>query len=381
MKESTKIAIIVFSLLCLGLVMVYSTSAIYANEKYNDSMYFFKKCVVFTLLSLLGLMIGYYLNYRILGKLSPYIFMLTFISLFLVFTPLGLSAGGARRWVNLFAFSFQPSEIMKYTAIIFLSSFLAKHLDNRMSLWQFFVPAVFIIGLCVFPVFLEPDFGTTFLIGSVSIILLVVAGARLRYIAFIFFMTLPAIFMAVIKASYRLKRVLVFVDPWKEAQSTGYQIIQSFIAIQTGGLTGLGLGESRQKLFYLPEAHTDFIFSIIGEELGFVGTMVILLFFFFFIYFGLKIAVKAHNPFGKFVAVGIVTMIGFQAFLNMGVVTGLLPTKGLPLPFISYGGTNLIMTMFAVGILMNIERQAIPKTVNDMEMPKVNKIISKYTGA
>lgn len=364
MKEShTKIIIIVFMLICTGMIMIYSTSAIYASQKYQDYLYIFKKSLMWISLSIMAFIGGYVINYRTLGKCSLFFFILAIASLFLIFTPLGYEAGGARRWINLHFFVFQPSEIMKYASVLFLSYFLAQRLEKRESLGGFFIPALMIIGFATLPVFIEPDFGTSVLIGMVGIIILIVAGVRIRHVTFLFFLSLPAVFLMIIREPYRMKRILVFLDPWKDPLVTGYQIIQSFLAFQSGGWTGLGLGESRQKLFYLPEAHTDFIFSILGEEFGFGGTSFVCLLFFLFIFFGFRIAVRAKSPFGKFLAMGLVSMIGLQAFLNMGVVTGILPTKGLPLPFISYGGTSLMMTMAAVGVLLNIERLSRQKNV------------------
>ncbi|MBN1521621.1 MAG: putative lipid II flippase FtsW [Candidatus Aureabacteria bacterium] len=378
MRESTKIVIIVFCLVAIGVVMIYSTSAIYASTRYQDYLYFFKRSLIWILLSVAGFFVGYFISYKWMGKCSFFVFLFAMGLLFLVFTPFGVEAGGARRWVNLRFLSFQPSEIMKFASVLFLSSFMAKHHEKSGSLTGFFIPVLMIISLSTLPIFAEPDFGTSALIGSVGMMILIVAGAKIRYIAFLFFSMLPAVYLTVVQVPYRLQRVLVFLDPWKEAKSTGYQIIQSFIAIQSGGIFGVGLGESRQKLFYLPEAHTDFIFSILGEELGFLGAVGVVVLFFLFIYYGLKIALRADNPFGKFFASGLVAMIGIQAFLNMGVVTGVLPTKGLPLPFISYGGTNLVMTMVAVGVILNIDRFSREKTALKVSVKEQKTRISKY---
>ncbi|MCK5706958.1 MAG: putative lipid II flippase FtsW [Candidatus Aureabacteria bacterium] len=361
LRENTILIILVFALIGFGMVMIYSTSAIYASKRYNDYLFFFKKSVIFSFISLIGLAVGFFINYRFLGRLSLTLFILSFIALFLVFTPFGVEAGGARRWVNFHFFAFQPSEIMKFISVLFLSYFMASRLEHRKSFSGFFLPILFIIGMSTLPILIEPDFGTTALVGTVGILLIIAAGSRLRYVFSLFIAVLPFVYFMIVQTPYRLKRVMVFLNPWKEARSTGYQIIQSFIAFQSGGWNGLGLGGSRQKLFYLPEAHTDFIFSIIGEELGFIGTLSVLIVFAMFIFFGLKIAVRCENPFGKLLAFGLVSMIGLQAFLNMGVVTGILPTKGLPLPFISYGGTNLVMTMIAIGVLLNISRLSVQK--------------------
>jgi len=215
-----------------------------------------------------------------------------------------------------------------------------------------------VLGLFMGLIVLQPDLGTVMLLGAVAFILFFVAGIRWSHLLIVFLMSLPVLYQFIFKVTYRRNRILAFLNPWQDPEGTGFQIIQSFIALGSGGLTGLGLGESRQKLFYLPEAHTDFIFSIIGEELGLIGSLSVLSLFAILIFLGFRIALKSKDLFGKLLALGIVSLLGLQALINISVVTGSLPTKGLALPFISYGGSNLIMSLLMVGILMNVAKLA-----------------------
>ena len=273
--------------------------------------------------------------------------------------PFSHAAGGAKRWLQLGPLSFQVSELAKFTLIVYLADFLSrKPLSTLQNFWKGFLPPALMLGVFLGLILLQPDLGTVIAIGLVAVILFYLGRARMVFLLASFLAALPALTLLLFRVPYRRRRILAFLDPWDDPQGIGFQIIQSFIALGSGGLHGLGLGQSRQKLFYLPEAHTDFIFSIIGEELGLIGTLAICFLFFVFLVLGIRIAVKALDLFGCLLASGIVSMICLQAIINIGVVTGSLPTKGLPLPFISFGGSSLLINLVSIGVLLNIAKQS-----------------------
>jgi cell division protein FtsW len=272
-----------------------------------------------------------------------------------VFIPgIGRNIGGATRWLNLGPLSFQPSEAAKVAMIIFLAYSLEKKSRKIKSFAVGFVPNVIFMGVVASSILYQRDFGSAAIIASVTWFMMFVAGVRLPYLIGMFVAFLPAVFLLITGSEYRRKRIFAFLNPWNDQYGSGFQMIQSLVAFNEGGWFGKGLGQGQQKLFYLPEAHTDFIFSVIGEELGLVGVMLVMAMFSFFCYRGFKIALEAPDLFGKFLAVGCTLLVGFEAILNLAVVMGLLPTKGLTLPFISYGGSSLVISLVAVGILLNI---------------------------
>lgn len=342
-------------LLGMGVVMIYSTSAILAQEKFGDGTYFLKRELLWASFGMIALYIGYRVPYYFWGKISSLLLLLTGGLLILVLIPsIGHEVGGARRWLKLGSFGVQPSEIAKYTIIIFLSKWLSTHQEDIKSFTRGFLSPMIILGLFVGMVLVQPDLGTSVGIGVIGLVLLFVAGTRLRYLFSLLLLSLPALYFFIVNVPYRRARILAFMDPWKDPQGVGFQIIQSFIALGSGGLTGVGLGESRQKLFYLPEAHTDFIFSIIGEELGFIGALVVCLAYLVLFFLGFRIVLKTKDLAGHLMGLGIVGFMALQTVVNIGVVTGSLPTKGLPLPFISFGGSSLVLSMAGMGILMNL---------------------------
>jgi cell division protein FtsW len=267
---------------------------------------------------------------------------------------IGRSTGGAKRWINLGLFSLQPSELAKIVVIIFTAYLIGKKGERIQNFTKGFLPVIFISGFYIMLILAQKDLGSAFVLGSVVFLMLYVSGTHIKYLAGMLFLSAPALYFLIFSVSFRKRRILAFLDPWKYRLEYGYQIIQSFVAFKSGGLTGVGLGESRQKLFYLPEAHTDFIFSVLGEEFGMLGVLFVMSLFLIFIARGFKIALKTHDPFGMYLALGLTLLIGFEAFINFGVVMGILPTKGLALPFISYGGTSLIASLIAVGIILNV---------------------------
>jgi cell division protein FtsW len=346
-------------LLGLGIVMIYSSSSIFAAQKFHDSAYFLKKQVLFGICGIMCMFVTMRMPYFFFKKLAYPLWLGSIVLLVLVLVPgIGIKVGGAVRWLRFGPLSFQPAELAKLTVIILLSYSLAKKEHNRINNFSIGVlpHLILVIPVCSL-IFLQPDFGTAMMFIGLLFIMLFVAGISTKYLAILSAMASMAAMLLIISKGYRLERILAFIDPWKNATDTGYHIIQSFLAFGSGGLLGTGLGRGTQKLFYLPEPHTDFILSVIGEELGFLGVLLVIVLFIVMVICGIKIATHAHDLFGTYMALGISILIGFQAVINMGVVMGLLPTKGIPLPFISYGGSSLLINLIGVGILLSISTQ------------------------
>ncbi len=277
--------------------------------------------------------------------------------LFLVLVPgVGSVVNGARRWIKFFGLGFQPSELAKLAIIIYIADFTSRKGYAIRDLKFGFFPALAAILFTAGLILVEPDMGTAVAIGFIGFVLLFAAGVKLKHMFFMAAGALPVLIAAVLHKPYRVRRFLAFMNPWEDARGAGFQVIQSFIALGSGGFAGVGLGGSRQKLFYLPESHTDFIFSIIGEELGFLGTASVLMLFAIFIWYSMRIAFRSGDGFASKVALGISVMMAFEVAVNIGVSAGMFPTKGLPLPFISYGGSSLLCHLAAVGLLLNISR-------------------------
>jgi len=279
----------------------------------------------------------------------------SFVLLLLVFLPhIGVTAGGARRWIRLWPTTFQPSELVKLAMVIFLAKYMSADTYHTERFSSFIKP---VIVMAVFQVvFLkQPDFGATMSLGLLTFGLLFISGMRLRYLASVLVLAIPVIYKLVMEP-YRLRRITSFLDPWKDPQGSGFQLIQSFISIGSGGLTGLGLGESKQKLSFLPASHTDFIFCLVGEELGLIGASLVIALFLVLFLRGISIAAKSRDSFHYYLAYGLTMMISLQALINFAVVTGMVPTKGLPLPFMSYGGSALLVNMAVIGLLLKISR-------------------------
>ncbi len=343
-------------LVLVGIVLVYSTSAIYAQEKYGDSLYFFKHHIVYAIVGLLAMFGCLWIPKDWFKKISYPFLVVSIVSLLLVFIPsVGHRAGNAVRWIKFEWFHFQPAEIVKL-AIIFYFSYLITEKDWTQKVFQKLLPHFFLVSLILGCLYLQPDFGNVVIIAAIIFLLIFIGGIKFTYIFVTFAVSAPFIYYLAFGKEYRRRRILAFLNPWDDPQSSGYQIIQSYLAFFSGGFLGRGLGEGRAKLFYLPEAHTDFIYASLGEELGFVGAIIVLAAFVYIIYQGIRIALKAPTPFLFCLASGITGMIGFMILMNIAVVTGLLPTKGLPLPFISYGGTSLLVNLIGIGILLNISR-------------------------
>jgi len=350
--------VITFSLVLIGIIMVYSSSSIYALQKYTDSYFFLKRQSLFALIGFSLLIVLLFTDYHYYYKIIYPLLVLSGLLMLAVFIPgIGYKVGGAHRWIRMGFFQFQPSELAKISIIFYMAYSLSKKEDKIKSLIVGFLPHLIITGFFLALLMMQPDFGTAISLAFIVFLLLFAAGARLSYLITALFVLVPGVWFMIMNAPYRKKRILAFLNPWEDPANTGFQIIQSFLAFYSGGIFGLGLGDGRQKLFYLPEAHTDFIFSVLGEELGLVGVVGILLLLGLFLYRGIRISLKAPDLFGTYLALGITVLISFQAITNIAVVMGLLPTKGLTLPFLSYGGTSLVCNLAAVGILLNISAQ------------------------
>jgi cell division protein FtsW len=337
--------------------MIFSASSIYSWERYKDSAFFLKRHISFIFLGVLAAFLAMAIDYRKLKKYSKPLLIFAFILLALVLIPgIGREVGGARRWFRFKLLSFQPSELASLALIIYMADFLSRKKSVINNFWQGFLPAMLVLGLTVGLIILQPDLGTSLALVVLVFTMFFLAGLRLSYLLYIALINLPLLFILIFSVPYRRMRILTFLNPWADPKGSGFQIIQSQVALGSGGFFGLGLGHSLQKLFYLPAAHTDFVFSIIGEELGLLGTVGIIILFIVFIHQGYKIAKNTSDVFGHFLALGLVLMIALKAAINIGVSCGILPTKGLPLPFISYGGSSFIFDLMYVGLLLNIAR-------------------------
>jgi cell division protein FtsW len=346
-------------LLSIGVVMVYSASAIMAADRFRDPYFFLKKQLFWATLGGGCLWGALRLDYRRLERyMLPLLIVAAVLLVLVLIPPFGQSINGTRRWLRLGPVSFQPAELAKLALVVFLAAFLARRKDELQNLWRGFAPPVAVAVAFALLVVVQPDLGNAVTLVALTFALLFLAGSRLSHLSLVFVAVVPFVIAAVLFAPYRLRRVMAFLDPWQDPRGSGFQIIQSWLALGSGGLFGRGIGDSRQKLFYLPEAHTDFIFAIIGEEGGFLGAMLVLALFVVLLWRGLRIGLRTPEPFGAYLALGITVLLATQTFVNLGAVTGLLPTKGLPLPFISFGGSALVVTMFATGVLLNISQHA-----------------------
>ena len=349
-------------LVLIGLVMVFSSSGVYAMEKYNDAYYFLKRQVVWAALGAMIMLSARKMDYRNLEKYTYYIMGLVFLMLLAVMIPgFGKEVGGARRWLVLGGFTFQPSELAKFALILFIAKSLVKRSDQLKNFAYGYLPKLIVLSFFFLPILFQPDFGTAITICAVTFIMLMLAGLRSKFLIYSILVIVPLFTIAIMNAEYRMRRIVAFLNPWEHESNAGFQVIQSFYAFGRGGVFGSGIGSSSQKLFYLPEAHTDFIFSVIGEELGFTGALIIIILFSMLIWRGFFIAYHAKDSFGVHVAIGLTLLIGIQAFMNMGVTVGLLPTKGLTLPFVSMGGSSLVVLMLSIGVLLNISEKPIQK--------------------
>ena len=345
----------VLFLVGIGIVMVYSASSALAIKKFGSGYFFLKKQALFAFAGVIVLVISRHFPYKYYRVLVYPLLSLSLLLLAIIqFTDLGLSAGGSVRWMRLGSFSFQPSELARIALVIYLAYSMEKKAEEIKNFFIGFVPHAMVLGVFAGLIFIQPDFGSVAILGALTWIMLFIGGVRLSQLLPSLLIIIPAAYLFLINAEYRIKRILGFLNPWEYPADEGYQMIHSLMAFGTGGLWGTGIGKGYQKLFYLPEPHTDFIFSVIGEELGLLGVLVIIALYAWIVIRGVAIARKAPDIFGSYLAIGLTIAIGLQIVVNMGVTLGLLPTKGLTLPLLSYGGTSLLLNMASIGILMNI---------------------------
>lgn len=345
----------VLGLVGFGLVMVYSASAITAQDKLGDGFFFLKRQAFAASLGLIGMAVAMKLGYRRMARLAYPMLVIAVLLLIAVLIPgIGTKVGGAKRWIRFPGVSIQPAEIAKVAWVVYLSYSLAKKREKVQHFSIGFLPHLGIAAVLVTLCMLEPDFGSSVALLFLMFVMLFAAGARLSWLVGSVLLAIPFAWTAIATSEYRMKRITAFLDPWSNRQGSGYQVAESLMSIGSGGTTGLGLGDGRQKLFFLPEAHTDFIFSIIGEELGLFGVAALLSLYALIIWRGIRASLNATEPFGTYLGLGLTSLIGFQAVVNMSVAMGLVPTKGLTLPFISYGGSSLIVLMGAAGLLLSI---------------------------
>jgi cell division protein FtsW len=350
---------VVVLLLSLGVVMVYSASAIVAADRFHDPSFFLKKQLFWAVLGTGCLLGALRVDYRRLERWGVPILAAAGVLLVLVLVPpLAQPINGTRRWLRLGPVSFQPAELAKLALVVYLAAHLARAGQTVADFRRGLLPPLAVTGVLALLVLAQPDLGNCLALLAVTFALLFLAGSRVRHLAALWAAALPFLAVAVWLAPYRVRRIVTFLDPWSDPRGSGFQIIQSWLALGSGGLLGRGIGESRQKLFYLPEAHTDFVFAVIGEELGFVGAFAVVALFAVLVWRGLRVGLRAPDAFGAYLALGITVLIATQTLVNLGVVTGSLPTKGLPLPFISFGGSSLLVTMLAAGVLLNISQHA-----------------------
>ena len=345
----------VLFLVGIGIVMVYSASSALAIKKFGSDYFFLKKQALFAFSGVVVLVVSRHFPYRYYRILAYPLLGLSLALLAVIqFTNLGLSVGGSIRWLQLGSFSFQPSELARIALVIYLAYSMEKKREKIKNFSIGFIPHVMVLGVFVVLIFMQPDFGSVVILGALTWIMLFIGGVRFSQLLASLLVILPVGYLFLINAEYRVKRILGFLNPWEYPADEGYQMVHSLMAFGTGGLWGTGIGKGYQKLFYLPEPHTDFIFSVIGEELGLLGVLIIIGLYAWIVMRGIAIARKAQDLFGAYLAVGLTVAMGLQIVVNMGVALGLLPTKGLTLPLLSYGGTSLLINMASIGILMNI---------------------------
>ncbi len=354
----------VLFLVGIGIVMVYSASSAVALKRFGSDYMFLKRQALFALGGILALVVCRHFPYRWYRLLTYPLLALALLLLSAIqFTDFGFSAGGSARWLRFGPFSFQPSEFARFAMVVFLAYSLEKKAENVKTFSIGFLPHVLVFGVFSVLIFKQPDFGSVLILAALTWLMMFVGGVRCLHLFTSLIALLPMAYYFLINAEYRVKRIMSFLDPWQYPADEGYQVVHSLMAFGTGGLWGTGIGKGYQKLFYLPEPHTDFIFSIIGEEFGLAGVLIIIGLFVMVLMKGIQISRNAADTFGSLLALGLTTAMGLQVCINMGVILGLLPTKGLTLPFLSYGGTSLLMNMASIGILMNISASASNKPI------------------
>jgi cell division protein FtsW len=341
-----------------GVVMVYSASAVIAQQENHSQFHYVIKQTIWTSIGFLAMFIAMRFDYQNLNR-RWIVYGLLILTILLLVAVFGFSpVNGARRWIKLKGFSIQPSEIAKLVLVLFLARFLDKRAGDESSFWRTFLPCFVVLGIIAGLVAKEPDLGTALMLAIICFTICFAAGLRPRHLVYAVVPALLYVGKMLIFTPFRMKRLSAFIDPWADSKGTGYQVVQSLIAVGSGGSHGLGFAQGKKKLLFLPFAHSDFIFAVVGEELGLVGALIIVFVFAIFLWRGMRAALRAPDRFGMFLGIGIVVSIVAQALMNMSVVLALLPTKGIPLPFISYGGSSIVPTLAGVGILLNISQYA-----------------------
>lgn len=344
-------------LLGFGIVMVLNVSYFHAEARYGDPYLFFRKHVVAVGAGLALMLLVSRVRLDVLERWASLMLPLCVLGLLLVLAPgIGAERGGAQRWIALGGFSLQPSEFVKLGVVLYLARWISRHRDTMHAFSTGVLPALVAVGVCSVLILGQPDFGTAAILGLLLLLMLYVGGARPAHMLGLLLCGALAMTLAVQLAPYRLRRLLAFRDPWAHSQDSGFQLVQSLIAFGSGGLDGVGLGQSKQKMLFLPEAHTDFIFALVGEELGLIGALVVLGLFAVVAVRGFRVAARHPDSFASLLAFGLTAVLILSAVVNVGVVLGMLPTKGLPLPFLSYGGSALLATMLEVGLLAALSR-------------------------
>lgn len=357
-KDIRFLVIIALLLSIIGCIFIYSSSSVYALEKCGSAGYYVIKQIIGLIIGLLGMIVIQFIPTRIFQKLSPYAMLISLALTAMTFIPIfARRIHGASRWISLGGIAFQPSELLKMSLIIYVAYILSKKDWSQASILYDYIPLLIVIGIPCISILAQPDFGLTVTLAVTIFMMFFLASFRLTHLLITLSALIPVAVSLMLLKPYRLKRILIFLNPWEDPLGSGFQIIQSLIAVGSGGFWGLGIGNSRQKFFYLPMQHTDFIFSVIAEETGFVGTVTIISLYILMLYFGLRIAWHIHDKFSSLVIAGFSMVTSLQAIINIAVTTGLVPTKGIGLPFVSYGNTSLVCNLLMLGIVINLARE------------------------
>lgn len=345
------------ALVALGVVMVFNVSYFHAQERFGDPLLFFRKHIIALTVGGCVMMVMSRVRIEFLERWANVLFLLSVLALLLVLVPyVGVERGGAQRWLRLGGFSLQPSEFAKIGVVLFAARWISRRRDELGDFVHGVLPLLAVVGVCAVLMMQQPDFGTTAILGSLTLLMLFAGGARPLHMAGLLVAGVGLFAAGAMAAPYRVRRLMAFLDPWAQSQEDAFQLVQSLIAFGSGGVSGVGLGSSRQKMLFLPEAHTDFMFALVGEELGLIGALSVLFLFAVFAFRGYRVAARHPDSFGSLLAFGLTSVITLSAVVNVGVALGMLPTKGLALPFLSYGGSALLSSMLQVGVLAGLSR-------------------------
>jgi len=344
----------VFLLVAFGMLMIYSASMVYAFRTRHDPFFFVSRQGLYAVVGLVGMLVARFIDYRRYRRYTHVFLLLSFVGVILTVTPLGVRINGASRWLRAGPIMIQPAEFLKLALVLWLAYSLAKKQETIKTFTGGFLPHLLMSGLLIAVSLLQPDFGTAVVIALLTFILLFVSGVKLGYILMSALVLTPIAYLILAMSPYRLQRLQAYLDPFKYRFGVGYQISESLISFGAGGLSGVGLGDGKQKLLYLPEAHNDFISAIVGEELGLIGVAILIAVMAFIVMRGWRIAARSRDAYGAYVAFGITALFALEALIHFAVTMGLIPTKGINLPLVSYGGSSLVVTLFSLGILLNI---------------------------